>query len=98
VACQSRNIKNWNDYVHKLETKTEGDLQLYQVYHQINTHAEDDAIFSIDVGDVTQTSVRHLHLNPKQLWRTSNLFATMGIGIPGALTAKLDFQRVKFGI
>lgn len=85
------NIKNWNDYVHKLETKTEGDLQLYQVYHQINTHAEDDAIFSIDVGDVTQTSVRHLHLNPKQLWRTFNLFATMGIGIPGALTAKLDF-------
>ncbi len=85
------NIKNWNDYVYKLETKTEGDLQLYQVYHQINTHAEDDAIFSIDVGDVTQTSVRHLHLNPKQMWRTSNLFATMGIGIPGALTAKLDF-------
>ena len=66
-------------------------MQLYQVYHQINTHAEDDAIFSIDVGDVTQTSVRHLHLNPKQMWRTSNLFATMGIGIPGALTAKLDF-------
>ena len=85
------NIKNWNAYVHKLETKTEGDLQLYQVYHQINTHAEHDAIFSIDVGDVTQTSVRHLHLNPKQMWRTSNLFATMGIGIPGALTAKLDF-------
>ncbi|MGX6991677.1 thiamine pyrophosphate-dependent enzyme, partial [Pseudolactococcus reticulitermitis] len=85
------NVKNWNDYVHKLETKTEGDLQLYQVYHQINTHAEGDAIFSIDVGDVTQTSVRHLHLNPKQMWRTSNLFATMGIGIPGALTAKLDF-------
>ncbi len=85
------NIKNWNAYVHNLETKTEGDLQLYQVYHQINTHAEEDAIFSIDVGDVTQTSVRHLHLNPKQMWRTSNLFATMGIGIPGALTAKLDF-------
>lgn len=85
------NIKNWNAYVHKLETKTEGDLQLYQVYHQINTHTEEDAIFSIDVGDVTQTSVRHLHLNPKQMWRTSNLFATMGIGIPGALTAKLDF-------
>lgn len=85
------NIKNWNAYVHKLETKTQGDLQLYQVYHQINTHVEEDAIFSIDVGDVTQTSVRHLHLNPKQMWRTSNLFATMGIGIPGALTAKLDF-------
>jgi pyruvate oxidase len=30
-------------------------------------------------------------MNPKQMWRTSSLFATMGIGIPGALTAKLDF-------
>jgi pyruvate oxidase len=85
------NVKNWNDYTHKLETKTTGDLQLYQVYNQINTHAEDDAIFSIDVGDVTQTSIRHLHMNPQQMWRTSNLFATMGIGVPGALTAKLDF-------
>ncbi|GFH39741.1 pyruvate oxidase [Pseudolactococcus insecticola] len=85
------NVKNWNEYIHKLETKTEGDLQLYQVYNQINAHAEENALFSIDVGDVTQTSIRHLHLNPKQMWRTSNLFATMGIGIPGALTGKLDF-------
>ncbi|GFH41706.1 pyruvate oxidase [Lactococcus hodotermopsidis] len=87
------NIQNWRDYVTKLETKTAGNLQLYQVYHQINQHAAADAIFSIDVGDVTQTSVRHLHLNPKQMWRTSNLFATMGIGIPGAITAKLDFPN-----
>ncbi len=85
------NIKNWRDYVKHLETKTSGDLQLYQVYHAINEHAAPDAIFSIDVGDVTETSIRHLHLNPKQMWRTSNLFATMGVGLPGAITAKLDF-------
>jgi pyruvate oxidase len=53
--------------------------------------ADEDAIFSVDVGDVTQTSIRHLHMNPKQMWRTSSLFATMGIGIPGAISAKLDF-------
>lgn len=87
------NIKNWREYVAKLETKTTGDLQLYQVYHAINERAEKDAIFSIDVGDVTQTSIRHLHLNPQQMWRTSNLFATMGVGIPGAITAKLDFPN-----
>ena len=85
------NIKNWRDYVRNLETKTSGDLQLYQVYNSINEHAKMDAIFSIDVGDVTETSIRHLHLNPKQMWRTSNLFATMGIGLPGAMAAKLDF-------
>ena len=85
------NVANWNAYTHRLETKTDGPLQLFQVYHAINEFAEQDAVFSIDVGDVTQTSIRHLHMNPRQLWRTSALFATMGIGLPGALTAKLDF-------
>jgi pyruvate oxidase len=85
------NVANWKEYVTKLEKKTEGDLQLYQVYNAINEVMDEDAIFSVDVGDVTQTSIRHLHMNPKQMWRTSSLFATMGIGIPGALTAKLDF-------
>jgi len=85
------NIKNWRDYVRHLETKTSGDLQLYQVYNAINQHAKTDAIFSVDVGDVTQTSIRHLHMNPQHMWRTSNIFATMGIGLPGAITAKLDF-------
>lgn len=85
------NVANWRDYVTKLERKTEGDLQLYQVYDAINRVADDDAIFSVDVGDVTQTSIRHLHMNPRQMWRTSSLFATMGIGVPGAIAAKLDF-------
>lgn len=84
------NIANWREYTGMLETKTHGPLQSYQVFHEINEHAEQDAFFSIDVGDVTQTSVRHLHMNLKQTWRTSNIFATMGIGIPGALAAKLD--------
>jgi pyruvate oxidase len=87
------NVKNWNEYVKKLETKTSGNLELYQVYNAINERTEVDAIFAIDVGDVTQTSIRHLHMNPKQMWRTSNLFATMGIGLPGAITAKLDFPN-----
>ncbi|MCT4389331.1 pyruvate oxidase [Leuconostoc falkenbergense] len=82
------NVKNWRDYMNKLEQKTEGDLQAYQVYNAINKYAADDAIFSIDVGNVTQMSVRHLHMTDKNMWRTSPLFATMGIGLPGGLGAK----------
>ncbi|PIV90770.1 pyruvate oxidase [Candidatus Gracilibacteria bacterium CG17_big_fil_post_rev_8_21_14_2_50_48_13] len=88
-----KNIENWRAYTKFLETKTTGDLQLYQVFAAINAHAQEDAIFSVDVGDVTETSIRHLHMNPKQMWRTSNLFATMGIALPGAITAKLDFPE-----
>lgn len=82
------NVKNWRGYMDKLEQKTEGDLQAYQVYNAINKYAAEDAIFSIDVGNVTQMSVHHLHMTDKNMWRTSPLFATMGIGLPGGIGAK----------
>lgn len=83
-----KNIQNWRQYMNRLEQKTEGDLQAYQVYQAINKYADEDAIFSTDVGNVTQMSVRHLHMTPKNMWRTSPLFATMGIGLPGGIGAK----------
>ena len=85
-----KNNQNWRDYMNKLEGKTEGELQLYQVYNAINKHADQDSIYSIDVGDTTQTSTRHLHMTPKNMWRTSPLFATMGIALPGGIAAKKD--------
>ena len=39
---------------------------------------------------LTQTSTRHLHMTPKNMWRTSPLFATMGIALPGGIAAKKD--------
>ncbi|WP_313466801.1 pyruvate oxidase, partial [Carnobacterium sp.] len=87
------NIKNWKMYTDKLEQKTEGELQFYQAYHVINQVADEDAIYSIDVGNTTQTSVRHLRLTPKNMWRTSGVFATMGNGLPGAIAAKADFPN-----
>ncbi len=86
-----KNVANWRAYMDKLEQKTEGPLQAYQVYNAINKYADEDAIFSTDVGDVTQLSIRHLHMTPKNKWRTSPLFATMGIAIPGGIGAKNTF-------
>lgn len=83
-----KNIQNWRDYMTKLETKENGPLQLYQVYNAINKYADEDAIYSIDVGNSTQTSIRHLHMTPKNMWRTSPLFASMGIAVPGGIAAK----------
>ncbi len=88
-----KNNQNWHAYMKKLETKTEGELQLYQVYNAINKYADEDAIYSIDVGNSTQTSIRHLHMTPKNMWRTSPLFATMGIAIPGGIAAKRTFPN-----
>nr|WP_146923984.1 pyruvate oxidase [Alkalibacterium kapii] len=86
-----KNIKNWKAYTDKLEKKTEGELQIYQAYNAINQVADEDAIYSVDVGNTTQTSVRHLHMTTENMWRTSGVFATMGNGLPGAIAAKADF-------
>ena len=88
-----KNIQNWRDYMTKLETKESGELQLYQVYNAINKYADEDAIYSIDVGNSTQTSIRHLHMTPKNMWRTSPLFATMGISLPGGIAAKKVYPK-----
>jgi pyruvate oxidase len=76
-----------------LENKQFGQLQAYHVLKAINDIAEDDAIFSIDVGDINLNANRHLKLTPKNRHFTSNLFATMGVGIPGAIAAKLDYPN-----
>lgn len=88
-----KNVQNWREYMDKLEGKTSGPLQFYQVYNAINKYAEEDAIFSVDVGNSTQTSVRHLHMTPKNMWRTSPLFATMGIALPGGIAAKHTYPE-----
>jgi len=87
-----KNVQNWRDYMNKLEQKTEGPLQAYQVYNAINKYADEDAIFSTDVGNVTQMSIRHLHMTPKNMWRTSPLFASMGIALPGGIAAKKTYS------
>jgi pyruvate oxidase len=88
-----KNVANWNAYTKHLEESTEGPLNYYQAYNAVNQAATENAVFSIDVGDVTMISARHLKLGKGQMWRTSGLFATMGIGLPGSITAKLDFPN-----
>ncbi len=87
------NQQNWREYLTMLENKQSGKLQAYQVLKAVNDIAEDDAIFSIDVGDINLNANRHLKLTPKNKHFTSNLFATMGVGIPGAIAAKLDYPE-----
>lgn len=86
-----KNADNWREYNDHMMNKTDGDLRFEPVFKEINRIAEDDAFFSIDVGDVTQNSVRLIKNSGKQRWYTSGLFATMGSGLPGALAAKLSF-------
>ncbi|MCP9309951.1 thiamine pyrophosphate-dependent enzyme [Lacticaseibacillus paracasei] len=87
------NVKNWHQYNNDMMTRTTGKMRFEPVFGQINRIATDDAIFAIDVGDVTQNAVRLLKVNGRQAWTTSGLFATMGAGLPAALAGQLSFPK-----
>lgn len=90
-AANKDNVANWHQYNDDMMNRTIGKLRFEPVFKQINRIAKDDAVFAIDVGDVTQNSVRLLKVNGHQPWITSGLFATMGAGLPGAMAAQLSY-------
>lgn len=92
------NVKNWRAYMNKLEQKAEGDLQAYQVYNAINKYAAEDAIFSIDVGNVTQMSVRHLHMTDKNSGGHHRCLPQWGLACQVGLVPKTLIRTVKCGI
>ncbi|WP_211204879.1 pyruvate oxidase [Alloscardovia criceti] len=91
--------KNWREYLDKMTNRPSNPLEFEAVYKEINRVAEEDAVFSIDVGDNIINSFRYLHLTPKNKWTISALFASMGYGLPGSLAGALSFpERQIFNI
>lgn len=86
-----QNVANWWQYNNKLMGMTSDPMRVEPAFEQINRISNSDAIYSIDVGQVTQNSVRLLKMNGKKRWFTSGLFATMGFGLPGSIAASLQF-------
>lgn len=82
------NKENWENWTEDLALRDETPMRLETVYDEINKAAEKDAIFQIDVGNVTINSVRFLKINEQQRLTTSAWYATMGYGLPAAIGAK----------
>lgn len=82
--------KNWKAYLAQIKASQNESLSPAQVYEQVNRIANQDSIFSIDVGDNIISTFRYLNLAPTNRCLISALFATMGSGVPGAIAAKLD--------
>lgn len=94
LTANQENVKNWHAWRHSFDTFDEGiSLRPEPVYAEVNRIAKEDALFVVDVGNVTTHSVRHLELNGQQAFTTSGWFATMGYGVPGGIAAQLSFPQ-----
>ena len=85
------NRKNWLTWIHKFEDSNKTPMRPEPIMKALNQLADDDAIYIIDVGNNVILSSRELMFTGKQLHTTSGTFATMGIGVPGGIAAKLSY-------
>lgn len=86
-------MKNWNEYLNYMTESKNNRLLPPQVYKQINNHSNKDAMYSIDVGDNIINMFRYLNIDHNKDWSISALFATMGIGLPGAIAEKRAYPN-----
>ncbi|WP_201777507.1 pyruvate oxidase [Streptococcus phocae] len=87
------NKKNWVEWMASFEDKEQSPLRVEPVFKAINDMATKDAIFQIDVGNVTIDALRYLKMNDQQAFTTSGWYATMGYALPAAIGAQAQYPN-----
>ncbi|WP_204123026.1 pyruvate oxidase [Lacticaseibacillus mingshuiensis] len=87
------NKDNWVEWIHSFEDDAETPLRVEPVFKAINDMATDNAIFQVDVGNVTINGMRYLKIDQDQRFTTSGWYATMGYALPAAIGAQAEFPE-----
>lgn len=87
-ACRI-NKKNWDNWLEAIADDDSEGLNAEAVIKAIRDRSTEDAFYGLDVGNNTMYSVRMLPLNGKRDHIISGWFATLGVGVPYAMAAKL---------
>ncbi|MFT8871258.1 MAG: pyruvate oxidase [Sporolactobacillus sp.] len=90
-TCQEHMTKWWK-WMSEDQSNQKTPIAPQAVMAAIQDIAEDDAIFSVDVGTSTVWSTRYLHVT-NQDFIVSAWLGTMGCGLPGAIAAKQAFPE-----
>lgn len=92
-------LANWNEWSAAREDLESTPLEPDTVFARINRNAKSNAIFAVDVGNVTIDSYRMLKVSPEQKISTSAWYATMGYALPAAIGAQESYpDRQVFSI
>lgn len=85
------NKANWDQWTASFEDDPQTPLRVEPVFKEINQMATNDAIFNLDVGNVTIDGVRFLKMKPGQKTTISAWYATMGAALPAAIGTQAAF-------
>src|SRR5699024_7796953 len=89
-----KKMEQWQAHLQTEINKTDGPLHGPQVIDAVQQQATDDAIVSLDVGNVTVWTMRSFQCTYQHLLNSGSL-ATMGSGLPDAIAAQLENRKSK---
>ncbi|MFC3883561.1 pyruvate oxidase [Bacillus songklensis] len=89
--CQD-NMKKWQKKMEGEENDEAVPIKPQRVVKALQKAADDDAILSVDVGNVTVWMARHFHMTNQQ-FIISSWLATLGCGLPGAIAGKIAYPN-----
>ena len=84
-----QHMRKWRYEIEKDEQVATEPLKPQQVIARLEDAVADDAVLSVDVGNVTVWTARHFNMT-NQDFLISSWLGTMGCGLPGAISAKLS--------
>jgi pyruvate oxidase len=86
------NMKNWWAKLDRDETDTSVPIKPQIVIRALQQVVSDDAVLSVDVGNVTVWMARHFRMTNQQ-FIISSWLATLGCGLPGAIAGKIAYPH-----
>jgi pyruvate oxidase len=89
--CQER-MKKWWERLEQQEENDSVPIKPQRVICELQKVAPDDAILSVDVGNVTVWMARHFHMT-NQKFIISSWLATLGCGLPGAIAGSIAYPE-----
>jgi pyruvate oxidase len=90
LEYQQERMKQWWERLNRQEADESTPIKPQRVIQALQKVARDDAILSVDVGNVTVWMARHFRMTDQQ-FIISSWLATLGCGLPGAIAGKLAF-------
>ncbi|MFP3122641.1 pyruvate oxidase [Ectobacillus funiculus] len=85
-------MQKWWDRLKRQEDDESVPIKPQRVIHALQQVAHDDAVLSVDVGNVTVWVARHFRMTNQQ-FIISSWLATLGCGLPGAIAGKIAYPK-----
>lgn len=85
-------MRDWWERLKKQEEKKTSPIKPQAVMKALQKVADDHAVLSVDVGNVTVWVARHFRMTHQQ-FIISGWLATLGCGLPGAIAAKIAYPN-----